>query len=347
MRILLINDYNFKFGGAEELFFKLEKELIERGHKVKTFGADKKRLNSYFSRIYSFKWAKLLENEIKSFSPDLINIHNCSRVLSTSILRKSKKLNIPIVLTVHDNNYFYPKLLTFSPFYFLKSIKIKIHRKDIQKIVDMIIAPSKLFSEKLQNIFNNKIVLIHNGINIPKIKTSYKKEILFVGRLHKVKGLQTIIESLNKLKDYEILVLGDGPLKNDFEKKYKNIKFLGFQNPENYYKEASILVYPSIVEENCPLASLEAMSYSLCVIASDIGGIPEQIQHMKTGLLFKPGDEQDFKEKLDYLLKNPKEIKRMGKNAREYVKKNFSWVKCVKEYEKVYKEVIKEFKEKK
>ena len=65
---------------------------------------------------------------------------------------------------------------------------------------------------------------------------------------------------------------------------------------------------------------------------------------METGLLFDPGDEEDFEEKLNYLLKNPKEIRRMGKNARNFVNKNLSWEKVVKKYEKIYLKAIENSK---
>ena len=116
------------------------------------------------------------------------------------------------------------------------------------------------------------------------------------------------------------------------------------KKPEKFYENASIELTPSIWRTNGPYAILEAMSYGLCVIASDEGGIKEQIIDMETGLLFEQGNEGEFKEKLDYLLKNPREIRRLGKNARKYVKENFDWHKIVKRYEKTYEMAIKDFK---
>ena len=187
----------------------------------------------------------------------------------------------------------------------------------------------------MEKILKTNVKVIPNGVDIPSKKTAYKNVILFVGRVSEENGLQTIIGHLNKIKEYKVLVLGEGALKKELEEKYTNVTFLGFQNPEKYYKEASIALVPSIWKTNAPYAVLEAMAYGLCVIASDDEGITEMIEHKKTGLLFKRCDEKDFGEKLDYVLKNPKEIKTMGNNARNYAKEIFDWGKIVKEYESI------------
>jgi glycosyltransferase involved in cell wall biosynthesis len=82
------------------------------------------------------------------------------------------------------------------------------------------------------------------------------------------------------------------------------------------------------------------MSYGICTIASRRGGIPEQIQDGENGLLFEAGNEKDFSKKLNYLIKNPKEIMRMGETARKTARKNWDWKTVVKQYEVLYNKII-------
>ena len=224
----------------------------------------------------------------------------------------------------------------YFPIHVLKVMRLALHKRILKKGKIKFIAPSKTLAKCMEKILKTNVKVIPNGVDIPSKKTAYKNVILFVGRVSEENGLQTIIGHLNKIKEYKVLVLGEGALKKELEEKYTNVTFLGFQNPEKYYKEASIALVPSIWKTNAPYAVLEAMAYGLCVIASDDEGITEMIEHKKTGLLFKRCDEKDFGEKLDYVLKNPKEIKTMGNNARNYAKEIFDWGKIVKEYEKIY-----------
>jgi glycosyltransferase involved in cell wall biosynthesis len=339
MKILILNDHIKMLGGTEKFIYDLMKKLEEQGHTIKLIGEiSGENFKSYFSRIYSQRWYKRTTSEIKQFNPDIIHIHNCSRIISVSPIVASLKMKKPCVITIHDANYFKKDKKSI-----IRALKVFIHKIVIKASNLNIVVPSAFFKSRIKQAFPNKLKVIPNGISIPKKTTNYKKNILFVGRLAPEKGLQTIIKTLNNLKNYKVLVLGEGPLKKELESEYKNIKFFGFKKPDKFYKNTSILVMPSICEESFGLSTAEAQSYGLAVIGSKRGATPELIRHMKTGLLFKPGDEKDFAERLGYLLKNPSEIKRMGKNARAFVKKNFDWNKVIKQYEGVYKETIEEF----
>ena len=371
MKVLIINDHVIPLGGTETFIQTLKSNLEKREHLVEIFGSKKGEIfSSFFSRWYSLKWYHRTIKKIKEFRPDIIHINNCVRVLSPSVVSASLDSNIPVVLTFHDFHYlcprlggiydknrlkkyksrhkcFFPECLGYDEKYkdiprnLWRMSKLILHRKIIRGRDIVFVAPSKVLAKSMEKFLGVPVKVINNGIDIPKKKTQYKNIILFVGELNQEKGLHTIAGVLNNTKEYKVLVLGKGLLKKNLESRYKNIKFLGFQKPEKYYKKAAIAVVPSIWMENFSYSVLEEMSYGLCIIASDVGGIPEQIAHMKTGLIFKRGDKKDFKEKLDYLLKNPKEINRMGENARKFVGRNFSWEKIVKEYEKLYSNIIK------
>jgi glycosyltransferase involved in cell wall biosynthesis len=368
MRILIINDYIKKSGGAETFIHTLKDVLEKRGNEIEIFGFNGgEDTYSLFSRWYSLKWYRRTVQKIREFKPDVVHINNCSRVLSPSVIKAANKMKVPVVITLHDYHYFCPKnwaidnkgfecQVGFSgkclysncpgnnsglkryPVLLMKFLRLFIHRNILKRKGLVYVSPSISLAKKMEKSLLIKVKVIPNGLFLTNSKTKYEKEIIFVGELCDGKGLQTIIEVLNKIKGYKVSILGEGPLKEVLEKKYKKINFVGFQNPEKYYKRASIAIVPPIWVENFPYSVIEAMNYGLVVVATDRGGISEQIDDSKTGFLFNAGDSKDFSKKINYLLKNPSEIKRVGKNAKEVTKK-YSWDKIAKEYEKLYLEI--------
>ena len=104
---------------------------------------------------------------------------------------------------------------------------------------------------------------------------------------------------------------------------------------------------PSLVD-NLPYTILEAMGCEAPVVASRVGGIPEEVAEGKTGLLFTPGQPgkrndswQELGEKLNQILANDSQARDMGRAGRERVANMFSLPAFVKNYEQVYAEVVR------
>lgn len=128
MRILLINKFHYKKGGAERAYFDTARILAENGHEIaffsmehpsnestpwsKFFVSQVEYLNekqSFFSKakiglriIWNFEASQKLDALIKEFQPDVAHLHNTYHQLSPSILWTLKKHGIPIVMTLHD-----------------------------------------------------------------------------------------------------------------------------------------------------------------------------------------------------------------------------------------------------
>ena len=111
------------------------------------------------------------------------------------------------------------------------------------------------------------------------------------------------------------------------EKQIGNVELVGFVGDERrtrLMREASFLVLPSEGYENCPLVVLEAFACGKPVIASRIGGIPEQVEPGFNGLLFEPGNAAELRKKIRYLISHPQEVARMGRNARKTAEELYS-----------------------
>jgi len=154
--------------------------------------------------------------------------------------------------------------------------------------------------------------------------------ILFVGSLYYLKGVQYLIQAFKNIDcNSKLIIVGDGPYRKNLKKlaeKNKKIFFKGhlpLWKVKNEMSKCSMLILPSL-SEGTPLVLIEAMACSKPVIASSVGGIPEIVKNGFNGFLIKQGDVKDLSDKISFLLNNPKKIQEMGLNGRGFVKERFS-----------------------
>lgn len=104
--------------------------------------------------------------------------------------------------------------------------------------------------------------------------------------------------------------------------KLQNVTFLGYVDDKTLAEEidrATLVVIPSIFPETFGFTVLESFAHGKTVVASRIGAVPELVQDGKNGFLVAPGDVQDLREKVQYLLSHPKERHAMERCARAVV----------------------------
>lgn len=211
---------------------------------------------------------------------------------------------------------------------------------------DKLIAVSNSVKEGWMKLFkyNGNIEVIHNGINTEKFKITDKIEedidILYVGRLIEIKGVQNLIEAiaLTNKKNKDLIksshIVGTGPYRRELEKLVKSldlesvVHFDGYvEDPNllNFYKRSRICVFPSYAKEGVLTTLLEASSFGKTVITSNCCGMTDLIEDGFNGLLFKPQDSKDLSKKLLTVLQDNKLQEKLGRNAREEIVKNWSW----------------------
>jgi glycosyltransferase involved in cell wall biosynthesis len=120
---------------------------------------------------------------------------------------------------------------------------------------------------------------------------------LFVGRLEKIKGLQTIIPVFRRYKKAELWIAGSGTYERHLRHLAKglgNIRFLGHQTKDQLgvlYRDAVALIVPSLSYEVFALVILEAFSQGTPAIVRNIGGMPEIIQESGGGFVYDTNDQ--------------------------------------------------------
>lgn len=169
--------------------------------------------------------------------------------------------------------------------------------------------------------------------------------ISFVGRLIESKGVNLLYTAAkNLLKKYPHLKFsftGPGELKNELSHKINRdnssnqISLLPPLNPlgvKDLLQKTDIFVHPSYHNEGLPNSILEAMACGCLVIATNVAGIKEIIQHKKNGLLISPKSLKSLTKALSWAITHPQEGKKMAQNARKLMVQKFDWEKIANEF---------------
>jgi glycosyltransferase involved in cell wall biosynthesis len=207
-----------------------------------------------------------------------------------------------------------------------------------QKHVDAFISPSIFLKDKLIEfgMDSEKIFVLPNFVRITDSGgkfNSFEPSVdgIYFGSLIPEKGVEVFIRSLVGLKNGTFRIVGEGYMRNVLETIVRDeipaggpsIKFVGHLDAEELRKEISIslmVIIPSIWYENAPMAVLEAFSQGKPVLGSRLGGIIELIKEGETGYLFQPGNPNDLREKMGFLLKDRAKAFEMGQKARMWVR---------------------------
>jgi len=226
----------------------------------------------------------------------------------------------------------------------------------MRKANHKIIAVSSDVKRKLINygkVKPEKIILIHNGIDVSKFFSSEKGKDILIGtiaNLRLVKGHQYLLKAiptvLEGIPSTKFLIVGQGPLRKDLEqlakrlKITKNVIFTGYQkNIAEILAKLTLFVLPSI-REPLGICLLEAMATGLPVVATNIGGIPEVVKDRETGLLVPPKNPEILAHAILTLLQNREKAKNMAIAGRRRVEEKFNLKIMVRKTEEVYQNLI-------
>jgi glycosyltransferase involved in cell wall biosynthesis len=193
----------------------------------------------------------------------------------------------------------------------------------------------------------NSITLSSSFPSFPSVKES--SPLLVFGtaaRLSPQKRLEDLIEAFRlahpHLPAYTLRIAG-GPEHHTME--YANrlreqaaglpVEWVGeLEDIAEFHRELDVFVMIS-EPAGCPNASLEAMAAGLPVVATDFGGVSEQVVEGLTGRLVPPRDPQSFADALLALAAHPELRERMGVSARERIRQHFSVARMVEDYQRV------------
>lgn len=310
--------------------------------------------------------------------PDILHLHNLHGDYFDLRMLTQFSNQIPTVMTLHDawlfgghcaHSFACTKWktgcgscpdLSISPALRRDTTKYNWARKKsiYQKSKLYVATPCQWLMNKVnQSILSYGIIekkVIHNGVDLSIFKPTKNKNknsftILFVGHLTKNnpwKDYATLEKSLIELSrqqtNQKIILLCLG--QESQSKKINNIeiKFIPYTRDDKtvarYYQLADLYVHPAKAE-TFPNTIIEALACGLPVIATNVGGIPEQITQ-ETGMLYKPQNYFDLSQKITFLLKNKSLRDQMSYNARKDAENRFDLNKQAEKYINWYEKIL-------
>jgi glycosyltransferase involved in cell wall biosynthesis len=138
---------------------------------------------------------------------------------------------------------------------------------------------------------------------------------------------------MKDLEGVELRIIGEGLQRAQLERMAgerspDNIRFLGplyGDDLKEILAGARFVVVPSECYENCPFSVLESLAMGKPILGAAIGGIPELIDDGTDGLLFRPGDPDDLRDKIRRLHGDDERLIAMGRRARRKAEERFGW----------------------
>jgi len=304
---------------------------------------------------------KRMADLCKTVEYDVIHVHDW---LTAPVGVSSKHfLNKPMVLTVHSTEYG----------------RSSLHNPDSYTIdgiewwatyeANKLIVTTEFMRREVCDHFHvpwEKVEIVPNGIDLRKFPTSVDREgvrrrygihaheklVLCVGRLVPQKGVEYLIKAVpliaQRHRDAKFIVVGDGWLKSHLEYIARSsehggkISFTGFIPDSELVAllmSADVLVVPSIYEP-FGIVAIEGMAAGVPVVATQIGGLGEIVEHDKTGILVYSRNPESIAWGVDRVLSDPSHSRWLIQNALEKVQKTYSWEAIAMKTVKVYEEVV-------
>jgi L-malate glycosyltransferase len=367
------------YGGSGVVATELGLELAQRGHDIHFISyAQPIRLsgsepNIHYHEVevsryplfdyppYDLALATRMAEVAQLYDLDLLHVHyaiphSVSALLARQMLAEGPRgRRLPFVTTLHGTDI---TLVGLDRSY------LPITRYSIEQS-DGVTAISNYLRDRTQRVFDvkNHIEVIYNSVNCDVYKRNsemaaeMRKEyalnnervLVHLSNFRPVKRLTDVIEIFDRVHKQvpsKLLLIGDGPDRSVAEwlavQKgiHADVMFLGKQDRvQDKLAIADIMLMPSELE-SFGLAALEAMACEVVPIATRAGGVPEVIEHGKSGYLADVGDVETMARYALELLTNEQRLQEMAKQARAVALDRFCATKIVAQYEDFYRRVL-------
>lgn len=336
MKILVIGNHPKVKGGITTVM-----------NSFKTYSAVSDQANIKF--LYTYRYDNVLFNilyfmfsiyklfiKICFFNPDIIHIHMSfkgsfyRKNFIVKIVRFFKK---KVIIHLHGSE--------FEKWFLQLNTKRQSEVIKFCNNVDSFIVLGEYWKKFINKISNNdNIYILNNAVSIPNytVKLSEEFNILYLGVLIKRKGVQDLIDAVDLLdkkildkNNVKFLITGSGlEYSNLFERVKmlnldKYIEFLGWVNNDDKKTlliNSQLLVLPSY-NEGLPMAILEAMSYGMPIISTNVGDIPQAVTHNENGFLFKPGSKMELSMFMHNIITDVDKWLKMSKSSKKIAVKKF------------------------
>lgn len=296
-----------------------------------------------------------LRKEFKTGNVDVAHIHMSHKGSFSRkyyIHRLCKEYGIADIIHLHSSG--------FVDFYNNAPESKKKKIRSLLTECSCVVALGKEWEERVKRIAPDaKIEVMNNTVHIPDTCTNQDVDcvnFLYLGVLVKRKGVIDLLKAIKNLKDMGILnekkvvfnIGGTGECEADLRNYVKEnsltfyVNFLGWVAGDekiNQLQTNQVLVLPSY-NEGLPIAILEAISYGMPVVATDVGSVAEAVHNGENGFLYKAGNIDALTDALNRLISFDSLRKKMGVNSRKLAESTFDDKLYFDALNKLYRRVV-------
>lgn len=273
-----------------------------------------------------------MQRALKELQPDVVHLHNIYHHLSTSILAPIRQSGVRCVQTLHDLKLACPNYRMYTEGSICERCKggryfeaVKHHClaesfwpnalaagemawtklwQSYERAVQVFICPSEFMQNKMVEWGEpaSKFKVLRLPVEMRQPAHRGGGYVLAAGRLSTEKGYDLLIRAAARVPALNFKIAGRGSLQVELQFLIhklgaKNVELVGFKRGldlANLYRKAEAFVACPIGYENSPLTVLDALGYSLPVLATRIGGLPEMVHEGKNGYLAGRGNQDDW-----------------------------------------------------
>jgi glycosyltransferase involved in cell wall biosynthesis len=296
-------------------------------------------------------------HRLRSVTPAIIHAHFA--IDAVQALPIARELNLPLAVSLHGfdvTSAGRAHRVSFAGRHFLR------HRERLFREATAFLCVSRFIRDAAAEAGfpESKLHVHYTGIDCERFGPSDvqrdKKLIVFVGRLVEVKGCEYLLRAMALLQQHDpdahAEIIGDGPLREKLEEIAANlslrVSFRGVQSPAEVLRSmarARVLCNPSITApsgamEGFGMVFAEAQAVGTPVVSFSLGGVPEAVDHGRTGLLCPEGNAVALSSSLRTLLEEDALWVSMSRTAREWVRERFDISRQTESLESLYDDCV-------
>ncbi|HZL36086.1 MAG TPA: glycosyltransferase [Tepidisphaeraceae bacterium] len=304
----------------------------------------------------SFTTTKRLRSIFRELAPDIIHSHQIGALFYAGPAARKQGVR-GIVHTEHGKH-------------FTAGLRRRVLGRLAARNADRFFCVSRDIADSVRKyriVPFEKIHVIRNGIRTAlyqrrDARSGHLRDVLgipsdalvigTVGRLNEVKRQDILIQAFALLRRFvptaRLIIVGDGPARHALQQLVDKlaigfcVHFVGYQSePQRYFQLMDVFILTSR-SEGMPLSVLEAWAAGVPVIATRVGGLPEMIEHGRTGLLIEFGSVEGTASALQHVLLDSDLRTNLGHNAQSHVIANFDVRNMVRDYHEQYTSLLRE-----
>jgi glycosyltransferase involved in cell wall biosynthesis len=380
-KILWINTKADFTGGCESYIYHTAKHLAERGYENTLIYDVEGWTEPGFTKAFNAAFPRVvLSRQIAEINPDVIYVHRLAgekaikELLETGkpvirffhdhklfCLREHKYKTISHKTCTSPTGFRCYPCLGFIhrgagafPITFASLGKLQAEQDINKKLSGFVVASDYMKAHLIKHGFaadKIHVIPLYSWKESEQLPIKDDNYLFYAGQILRGKGIDTLLKAMSNINsDIPLIIAGSGKQLEEYKELCKSlnledrVKFIGFVNQEKLktlYSNCTCVIMPSRVPETFGLSGLEAMSWSKPVIATNVGGIGQWLEHEKNGYLVPSNNGCLLAEMIDKLLSDRKRAEAMGKLGFERYKEKFTPAKHIDSLQNYIEEIIK------